>query len=569
MQNVIADMASQFQLREDQVIQNGNLLAALGQSRNSYVLQLYASAAVLTGIIVLAGVLMIASSLNSQVVRRTEFFGMMRCLGATRRQVMRFVRREALQWCKKAIPMGLCAGIVVVWILCAVLKAVSPGEFGELPTFAVSWIGIASGVAIGILTVLLAARSPAQKASQVSPLAASKGSAYTMRPVRSAASTAFLRVETALGLHHALAGKKNFMMVVGSFSLSIVLYLCFSTTVDFMHHAIQPLKPWTPDVSFASADQSPSLEPALIGRLEQNPYVKRVYGRMFAYRVPFEGAGGRKVANLISYERHQLGWAEDSLLAGSIAAMRQVENGVLVVYDEENGLQAGSRLQLQAGAGIRQVTVAGILASAPFDRVEGVETVICSEELFRKLTGQNGYTVIDIQLSKNAPDEAVNDIRALAGPDAAFSDRRAGNSEARGGYYSFALFVYGFLAVIALITVFHIVNNIAMSVRSRIQQYGAMRAIGMSSRQLVKMVTAEAAVYAITGSAVGCILGLPLHRFLYQQMITSRWGDEWQIPFGTLGVITTIVVATSFLAVRGPAKQIHNLSIVDTINAHG
>ncbi|MNC32280.1 FtsX-like permease family protein [compost metagenome] len=198
----------------------------------------------------------------------------------------------------------------------------------------------------------------------------------------------------------------------------------------------------------------------------------------------------------------------------------------------------------------------------------GEELVICTEEFFRKLTGQTGYTVIDIQLSQDAPEEAVNEIRALAGTDVTFSNRRASNSEAKGSFFSFALFIYGFLAVIALITVFHIVNNIAMSVRSRIQQYGAMRAIGMSSRQLVKMVTAEASVYALAGSMVGCAIGLPLHRLLYHKMITSRWGDEWQIPFDALGIITVIVVATSFLAVRGPARQIHNLSIVDTINAH-
>ncbi len=568
MQKVIADMAGQLQLRDDQIQQNGNLLAAIGQSRNSYVMQLYASAAVLSGIIVLVGVLMIASSLNSHVMRRTEFFGMMRCLGATRQQVMRFVRREALQWCKTAIPWGIGAGIAVVWVLCAVLKMANPGEFAELPVFAVSWIGLAAGVGVGLLTVLLAARSPARRASRVSPLAASTGNAHALRPVRSAASTAFLKVETALGIHHAVASKKNFIMVVGSFSLSIVLYLCFSTTVDFMQHAIRPLKPWTPDFSFASADKTPSLDPALIGRLEGMPHVKRVYGRMFAYGIPLETAEGLKKADLISYEKHQLDWARESLLAGSIEPVRQTGNGVLVVYEESNPLQVGDLLQLQTGQGTSQVTVAGILSNSPFDSQPGVKTVICSEELFRRLTGQTGYTVIDIQLSRGAPDEVVNDIQSLAGQDAAFSDRRTGNSEVRGSYFSFALFVYGFLAVIALITVFHIVNNIAMSVRSRIQQYGAMRAIGMSSRQLVKMVAAEAAVYAICGSIAGCVLGLPLHRLLYRQMITSRWGEGWQIPVGPLAVIVFLVVAASFLAVRGPARQIHQLSIVDTINAH-
>lgn len=566
MQNVIGDITGQFQLKESQVRQNGNLLAALGQSSNSYVLQLYASAGVLSAIIVIAGVLMIASSLNSHVMQRTEFFGMMRCLGATRKQIMRFVRREALQWCKTAIPLGILTGTAVVWLLTAILKAAT-GEFTEMPRFAVSWIGLVSGLAVGILTVLLAARSPAKKASRVSPLTAANGSAYVLRPVQTAAKTAFLKVETALGIHHAIAGKKNFLMMVGSFSLSIVMFLCFSTTVDFMRHGIKPLKPWTPDISFASRNLTPSLDADLIRRIRENPAVKRVYGRMFAYRLPMEAVGGFKQATLISYEELQFAWAEKALVAGSIRAVSEQENGVLVVHDPGNPLQVGDSLLLNGGNGMREVIVKGVLSSSPYDRVEGVSTVIGSEELYRNVTGQSGYTVIDIQLSKGASDEAVNGIRSLVGADVTFSDRRIGNSEARGAFYSFALFVYGFLVVIALITVFHIVNNIAMSVLSRIRQYGAMRAIGMSSGQLVKMVTAEAAIYATAGSVAGCIIGLPLHKHLFQSMVTSRWGEPWQIPLGALGIILALVILTALLAVRGPARRIHNLSIVDTINA--
>ena len=122
-----------------------------------------------------------------------------------------------------------------------------------------------------------------------------------------------------------------------------------------------------------------------------------------------------------------------------------------------------------------------------------METIICSETLFRELTGETNYTILDVQLTKQATEEDVNVIRRAAGANVIFSDRRSSNDEARGAYYSFALFVYGFLILIALITVFNIINSIAMSVSARIRQYGSMRAIGMSNRQLVRMIAAEAA----------------------------------------------------------------------------
>ena len=63
-------------------------------------------------LVLIAGVLMISSSMNSSVAQRTKFFGMMRCIGMSKQQIVRFIRLEALNWCKTAVPIGLALGIV-------------------------------------------------------------------------------------------------------------------------------------------------------------------------------------------------------------------------------------------------------------------------------------------------------------------------------------------------------------------------------------------------------------------------------------------------------------------------
>ena len=131
---------------------------------------LFATAAVLFVLILTAGVLMIAGSINSDVAQRTQFFGLMRCLGMSRKQIIRFVRLEALNWCRMAIPEGVLLGIVITWILCIILRLGVGEEFSALPLFGISGIGIAAGIAVGLLTVLLAARTPAKRAARVSPL---------------------------------------------------------------------------------------------------------------------------------------------------------------------------------------------------------------------------------------------------------------------------------------------------------------------------------------------------------------------------------------------------------------
>ena len=52
--------------------------------------------------------------------------------------------------------------------------------------------------------------------------------AYDTQPVRKAANINLFKVDAALGIHHAKSSRKNFILMVGSFGLSIVLFLAFS-----------------------------------------------------------------------------------------------------------------------------------------------------------------------------------------------------------------------------------------------------------------------------------------------------------------------------------------------------
>lgn len=579
IQRAIADIQTQLGLEEGQAPQNARLLGLMGQSSDNFIQGLYLVAAVLAVLVIVAGILMITGSLNSNIAQRTGFFGMLRCLGATPGQVRRFVLLEALDWCKMAVPAGLLLSVAVVWALCTFLRVLNPVWFGEMPAFGVSLGGICAGAVLGVVTVLLAAQSPAKKAARVSPLTAVSGNAGGVHAAKRAASTGIFGVETALGVHHARGSRKNFWLMTGSFAFTIILFLSFSASIDFMNHALTALKPYTPDLSVASPDNTCSVPAGLAAELSQNPAVKRAYGRRFAYNVPVLLDGQEGYVNLISYEAHQFAWAKDMLVEGELES---VENGSAVMigyaYAGGNLLKPGSVISLQrtgnASGGMNaegdaldavEIGVAAVLSECPFDRVEGVETVICSEALFERLTGQTDYTVLDVQLNRSAADQDVEKIRQMAGDGFLFSDKRQKNREGQSAWYSYAVFLYGFLAVIALIAGFNIVNSIAMSVSARIRQYGAMRAVGMENGQLVRMVAAEALTYACAGVAAGGIVGLWLHHFVFTYMVTVRWGDAWYLPVRYIVIILSVVAVSVFLAIIGPARRIRRMSIVDTI----
>lgn len=572
IRKTINDIKAQFQLSDEQVKEQAMLLGLLGQSDegNTFMMMIYTSAAVLSALVLLAGILMIASSLNSNIAGRTEFFGMLRCVGATPRQIIRLVHREAFCLCTFVIPASILAGMVVIWVLCAVLRYLSPVYFAAMPAFAVSLPSIAAGIVIGILTVLLASRAPARRASKASPLAAVTGNANNLAPVRRAANTAFCKVDTALGIHHARASRKNFLLVVGSFALSIILFLSFSTTIDFMKHAIKALSPWTPDISIISQDDTCTIDRSLISTLQNNPVVKRVYGRMFAYDLPTVSNGRENTSMLISYETNQFEWAKKYLLNGSLEEVQSRPGTGFIVsspqYNNHTEVHTGDIVTLTIDEQTVDIEIVGTVSECPFNTPDG-DIIICSEDTFRQYTGEERYTIIDIQLTGKATDTDVDTIRTLAGSSYTFSDQRMDNRSVLGANYSFKLFLYGFLFLISMVTICNIINCVSMSVDARMKQYGCLRAIGLSDRQLTNMIVAETSTYAVAGSICGMLLGLLLNKKLFEFLVTYRWSEPWSLPVSELCIILGIVILSVLLAIHGPINRIHAMSIVDTINA--
>lgn len=231
----------------------------------------------------------------------------------------------------------------------------------------------------------------------------------------------------------------------------------------------------------------------------------------------------------------------------------------MTVYDKDNPLKVGDTLQI----GGKEVTITCSVTQALFP---SELLVICSQETFERLMGERGLTMIGVQLGGDADNETVRQIGRFAEGDVIFSDERGETRENNTTYLSVQVGVYGFLAIIGLVSLFYIVNSISISVAARTKQYGAMRAMGMGGAQLTRMITAEAFTYALSGLLVGCGIGLPLSYFLHTLLITRYFGKVWHPPVAMLCVIVVFITACVALAVHAPAKRIRNMAITATIN---
>lgn len=528
---------------------------------------LFCVAAVLFFLILTAGVLMISGSMNSSVAQRIRFFGMMRCIGMSRQQIIRFVRLEALNWCKTAVPVGLALGVVTTWGLCAVLRFAVREEFSDIPVFGVSIFGIVCGIFVGLITVVIAANAPAKYAAKVSPVTAVSGNAYsekTMQPPR----IRFGKIETIIGISHAVSGKKNLFLMTGSFALSIILFLNFSVLIRFVDYLL-PQSAAASDIDIADADGN-AIPPELLTSIRGMDGVKEVYGRRSAFDIPagFNGETGNSgTVDLISYDDFDLQCLkkDGALKRGSdLSEVYGDSSSVLATSDPYSTWKIGDSIQI----GEETLTIAGLLKKDPFSEdglTGGKLTLITSGETFVRLTGDENYALVMIQTEENVTDENVQTIRNFAGTAYRFLDKR--DERTAGTYMAFVFCVYAFLAIIALVTVLNIINSISMSVSARVRQYGAMRAVGMDDRQMTKMIAGEAFTYAVLGGAVGCGGGLPFSKLLYDFLIAEHFPYAvWQFPIVSLGVILLFVSAAAITAVYMPAKRICSMSITAAVN---
>ncbi|MCX4308662.1 MAG: FtsX-like permease family protein, partial [Acetatifactor sp.] len=411
---------------------------------------------------------MISASFNTNVLERTQFYGLLRCLGASRKQVKHFVILQGLRQSAKGVPIGLLAGQIMTWAACLLLGSISGDRFSEVPLFEFSIAGILAGIVVGFLIVLLASLSPAKKASRVSPVTAISGGSQLTQNKR-AANTKLFHVETGMGMFHALSGKKNLFLMTCSFAISIMLFLAFQVMVVFLGEGMPALAPWAGDVSVTAAV---GLETSVIEEIEAVEGVKCAFGRMEYGGLAVSSDTGSGTATLVSYEENQFKWAKGELNGGNIDAVSQGAGDILVSYRDGMQWKAGDIVTLHTPFGEKQVRIAGILSSTNASSEAGsLGYIICSEQLFTESIGAAGYTTVDIQLAGSSTDETVSAIRSLLPSDVSIADKRLSNSESQSSYYTGAVFIYGFLLIIALITVFNIFNSMNASVAARTRQY--------------------------------------------------------------------------------------------------
>jgi putative ABC transport system permease protein len=238
-------------------------------------------------------------------------------------------------------------------------------------------------------------------------------------------------------------------------------------------------------------------------------------------------------------------------------------DGAIVAKDfaEDNELTVGSPLSvLSTDNRTAQLEVKAIYEPPPFFPILGAVSI--SKDTFDSLyeRPRNQYVLVNVE---GEPTTAVTEQleRAVAGfPDANVQTREQWIQQQDEDFNTFLSMLYVLLALSVIVSIFGMVNTLVLSVFERTRELGMLRAVGMTRRQVRRMVRHESVITALIGAA----LGLPLGVFL-AALVTQALGEfdvRFVVPYGQLVVFAIVAVIVGVIAAIAPARRAARLNVL-------
>jgi ABC-type antimicrobial peptide transport system permease subunit len=233
-------------------------------------------------------------------------------------------------------------------------------------------------------------------------------------------------------------------------------------------------------------------------------------------------------------------------------------------FAEEHDLALRDEVTLRSASNrTANVTILGMYKPPPFYPLLGSLSV--STELFDSLyeRPRNQFTFANVP---GAPtDETKTQLeQAVAGfPDAKLQTREEWITVQDEDFNSFLSFLYVLLALSVLVSIFGMINTLVLSVYERTREIGMLRAIGMTRRQVRRMIRQESVITALIGAALGLPLGIFLAALVTRAL--TEFDVRFSIPWGQLVVLSVVAVVVGILAAITPARRAAKLNPLEAI----
>jgi len=232
-------------------------------------------------------------------------------------------------------------------------------------------------------------------------------------------------------------------------------------------------------------------------------------------------------------------------------------------WAEDHGVAVGDRLRVATGAGERPVLrVVGELDEGQSGLLGG-GILVSNAALERSWDERRDAFLfldwragVDVGAARSRLDAALKERF----PVAETQDREEVKEAQAGAINRMLGLLYALLALSVIVSLFGIVNTLALSIHERTRELGMLRAIGTSRRQVRSTIRLESAITALIGAVLGLALGIGFAAIVSRPLIAD--GFTFTLPLGTLAVLLVLAAVAGVAAAIGPARRAARVDVL-------
>lgn len=573
---------------------------------------------VFAAIALVVGTFLIINTFSILVAQRSRELALLRALGASRRQVTRAVLIEAFVVGLIGSTLGLLAGFGLAAGLKALFAEFGLDLSGSPLVFQARTAVVA--YAVGILVTLFAAYLPARRAAKIAPVEAMRDdvalpeSSIRRRVIVGTALVAAGAALLGIGLFGSFDGNTTTAMVgggilgvlIGVALLSPVLgrpilrglgvgYRKAYGTVGNLATQNSLRNPrrtaatasalmiglaLVTTMSVLGASINKSIDVGVKKQFTTDYLVSNAIGQ------PFSSAIGEEIANVEGVGQSSAqqttafkikgssvyATATDSEEFNSIFTLKYLkgtkalDSGEIALNEDtasKYDAKVGDTLTLQFASGKLKATVAGIYKT----------TYVVGSAMIPFSTVTDAHLKrADSGISVNAApgvdkEELGKRIEAVTKPfpTVTVQNQKDFAESQRSQVNQLLYLIYALLGLAIVIAVLGIVNTLALSVIERTREVGLLRAVGLSRRQLRRMVRLEAIAIAVLGALLGVVMGI-VFGVVLQRSASDQGITDLGIPWVRLVAFVLVSAVVGVLAAVLPARRAARLNVLNAIS---
>jgi putative ABC transport system permease protein len=257
-----------------------------------------------------------------------------------------------------------------------------------------------------------------------------------------------------------------------------------------------------------------------------------------------------------------------SVREGSTAAMAR--DGVLVHVDaaEEYRVGVGDPLTIQFQLGFQTLRVAGTYEQADFLGLFPVDFIVAKRayDIGFGLDEQDALLYVEAAGDLRVARTAIEGVLGNDFPNIDVLSRQEYRADQEQQIDQFLAGTIALLFLSEIIAVLGIVNTLALSVHERTHELGLLRAVGMSRRQVRRMVRGESLLIALIGGIVGAGIGV-LWGWAFTTSLETQGISQLRIPGGELAAFIVASMVAGIAAALAPSWRASRLDVLHAVTA--